>query len=66
MPQHNQIYGKLRRILLCPGSNEIDIVLDKDKPMSVEAIKKLEQAYGNSDVIITITRLVRKQKGKED
>ena len=64
MGQSNQIYARWIRILPSPDSeNELFVVLVKDKPMSIETMKDFDERFKGEDVIITITKLIRK-KGK--
>ena len=66
MGQANQIYAKWLRILPNPDNpNEMYIVILKDKPMTPETAKSFDERYRNEDVIITVTKLIRK-KGKND
>lgn len=63
MGQANQIYARWKRILFSPDNpNEIYIVLEKDKPMTAETAKALDERYSEKDIIITITNLIRGKK----
>lgn len=66
MGQANQIYAKWKRLLPSPDNpNELYLVIEKDKPMSIETIKSFEERYQEEDVILTITKLVRKKKKRK-
>lgn len=63
MGQANQIYAKWIRILPSPDNpNEMYIVILKDKPMSIETAKSFDERFEGEDVIITVTKLIRKKK----
>lgn len=65
MGQANQIYSKWKRLLLNPSNpKELYLVLEKDKPMSIETIKSFEERFRDCDIIITITKLIRKKHTK--
>lgn len=63
MAQANQIYAKWKRLLPSPDNpNELYLVLEKDKPMSIETVKSFEERFIEKDVILTVTKLVRGKK----
>ncbi|RLG18195.1 hypothetical protein DRN75_02330 [Nanoarchaeota archaeon] len=61
--QKNQIYGKLKRILINPENpNELYLVLEKDRPMERKYIRQFEDMFAGKDVIVTLTELIRKEE----
>ncbi len=61
--QKNQIYAKWIRILPSPDDpNEFYLVIVKDKPMSKETMKDFDIRFSGEDIILTITKLIRKKK----
>lgn len=60
MGQKNQLYAKWKRILFNPENlNEIWLVLEKDKPMSINSALDFDERYKDKDVILTISLLIR-------
>lgn len=66
MGQSNQVYARWKRILPNPTNpKELYLVLEKDKPMSEETMKSFEERFKETDVIVTVTKLIRgKKRGK--
>lgn len=66
MPLDNQIFAKLKRILPSPdGDNEYYIVVTRDNPIPTERLKEIQKEWGDQEVIITITSLIKgKRKHK--
>lgn len=63
MPLENQIFAKLKRILPSPdGNNEYYIVIVRDNPLPAERLKDLQKEWGDQEVIITITTLIKGKK----
>jgi len=66
MGQKNQIYCKWLRFLPSPDNpREFYLVIEKDKPLSKQTIQDFEERFQGKDVIITITKLVRKKEKEE-
>lgn len=66
MGQANQIYCRWKRLLPSTDKgNELYLVIDKDKPMSLDTIKEFDERFKDEDVIITVTKLIRGKRGRK-